>query len=172
MKLTQTVYRAHNPRWAWEPDFGNGAAAMGGRFNAVGMPALYTSLRFETAWLEAQQAFTFKPQPLTLCAYEADCEDVLDLTDRGALAAHKVDPSDLAAPWEDMVLRGVTPPSWTLAKRLLRAGVSAIVVPSFAARATTADVNVVFWDWSHDPPHQVRVIDDDQRLPKDASSWR
>jgi RES domain-containing protein len=45
-------------------------------------------------------------------------------------------------------------------------------VPSFAAGATGADVSVVFWDWSRDPPHQIRVIDDDQRLPKDASPWR
>lgn len=60
MRLTGFVYRAHNPQWAFAPDFGMGAAATGGRFNPVGMPALYTSLRFETAWLEAQQAFPFK----------------------------------------------------------------------------------------------------------------
>jgi len=107
------------------------------------MLALYTSLRFQTAWLEAQQAFMFKPQPLTLCAYEVDCDDVLDLTDRGTLAVQQVDPSDLAAPWEDMVLCGVTPPSWALARRLVEAGVSAIMVPSFAAGATEADVSVV-----------------------------
>ena len=28
-------------------------------------------------------------------------------------------------------------------------------------------MNVVFWDWAPDPPHQVRVVDDDERLPKD-----
>ena len=57
MRLTGFIYRAHNPRWAFAPDSGQGAAFAGGRFNSVGMPALYTSLRFETAWLEAQQAF-------------------------------------------------------------------------------------------------------------------
>lgn len=172
MKLTRTVYRAHNPRWAWAPNSGNGAAAVGGRCNPVGMPALYTSFRFQTAWLEAQQAFMFKPQPLTLCAYEVDCEDVLDLTDRATLAACDVVPSDLGAPWEDMVLRGVTPPTWRLATRLFGSGAAAIIVPSFAAGATAADINVVFWDWAPHPPHQVRVIDDDGRLPRDASSWR
>ena len=42
VKLTGFVYRAHNPRWAFAPDSGQGAASAGGRFNPVGMPALYT----------------------------------------------------------------------------------------------------------------------------------
>lgn len=73
MRLTGLVYRAHNPRWAFGPDSGQGAAQTGGRFNRPGTPTLYTSLRFETAWLEAQQAFPFKAQPMTLCAYDVDC---------------------------------------------------------------------------------------------------
>lgn len=46
-----------------------------------GVPALYTSLRLETAWLEAQQGLPFKAQPMTLCDYGVDCEDIADLTD-------------------------------------------------------------------------------------------
>ena len=38
-------------------------------------------MRFETAWLEAQQGFPFKAQPMTLCGYSVDCEDLADLTD-------------------------------------------------------------------------------------------
>ena len=112
MKLTGFVYRAHNPRWAFAPDSGQGAASVGGRFNPVGMPALYTALRFETAWLEAQQAFPFKAQPMTLCAYDVACEDVLDLTDTATLAVHGIAPADLACPWKDMSTRGIKPPSW------------------------------------------------------------
>jgi RES domain-containing protein len=135
------------------------------------MPALYTALRFETAWLEAQQAFPFKAQPMTLCAYEVDCEDVLDLTDTATLAAHRITPADLACPWKDLSTRGIKPPSWEIAERLSAAGTAGVIVASFAKGAVTTDVNVVFWDWAPDPPHQVRVIDDDRRLPKDASSW-
>ena len=149
-----------------------GAASAGGRFNPVGMPALYTSRRFETAWLEAQQAFPFKVQPMTLCAYDVDCEEVLDLTDAATLAANRIDPANLACPWKDLSTRGIKPPSWEITERLVAAGMAGVIVPSFAKGAAVADVNVVFWDWAPDPPHQVRVIDDDERLPRDASSWR
>ena len=171
MKLAGFVYRAHNPRWAFAPDSGQGASAVGGRFNPVGMPALYTAVRFETAWLEAQQAFPFKAQPMTVCAYEVDCEDVLDLTDTATLEAHRITAADLACPWKDLSTRGIKPPSWEIAERLSDVGTAGVIVPSFAKGAVTTDVNVVFWDWAPDPPHQVRVIDDDQRLPKDARSW-
>ncbi len=172
MTLTGFVYRAHNPGWAFAPDSGQGAAAAGGRFNPVGLPALYTSLRFETAWLEAQQAFPFKAQPMTLCAYEVDCGNVLDLTDAAVLAANGIDPADLACPWKDHAARGIAPPSWRITERLVAAGTAGVLVPSFANGAGAADVNVVFWDWARDPPHRVRVVDDDRRLPQDASSWR
>lgn len=48
------VYRAHAPRWATAPLSGEGAARHGGRFNPIGMAALYTALGLETAWTEAQ----------------------------------------------------------------------------------------------------------------------
>ena len=145
---------------------------MGGRFNPVGMPALYTSARFETAWLESQQAFPFKAQPMTLCAYEVECEDVLDLTDTAILTAHDIAFSDLACPWKDLSMRGLRPPSWAMAERLVVAGIAGVLVPSFAKGAGGTDVNVVFWDWTQDGPHRVRVIDDEHRLPHDARSWR
>ncbi|GAN80552.1 hypothetical protein Aam_051_016 [Acidocella aminolytica 101 = DSM 11237] len=136
------------------------------------MAALYTSLRMPTAWLEAQQAFPFKAQPMTLCAYDVDCDDVLDLTDRNVLNERYVAPDDLACAWEDMASRGLTPPSWDIAKHLPAAGVAGIIVPSFAAGATIDDRNLVFWNWSDVLPHRVTVIDDDHRLPKDDRSWQ
>jgi len=135
VRLTGFVYRTHNPKWAFAADPVQGA----GGFNLPGTPALYTSLRFETAWLEAQQAFPFKAQPMTLCAYDVDCEDILDLTDAATLVAF---------------------------------GTAAVIVPSFATGGASTDRNVVFWDWAAEPPHRVRVIDGEHRLPRDASSWR
>ena len=171
MRLTGLVYRAHNPRWAFAPASGAGAALSGGRFNPVGVPALYTSRRMETAWFEAQQGFAFKAQPLTICAYEVDCADVIDLTDDEETRSRGVTPADLACPWEDFASRGVEPPSRRIARRLIADGAAGIVVPSYAAGAGPADRNLVFWRWSDGPPHMVKVIDDDARLPRDARSW-
>ena len=171
MRLHGQVFRAHNPRWSFAPTSGDGAARYGGRFNPVGMPALYTSATLEVAWREAQQGFAFKAQPLLICAYDVDCDDVADLGDDAGRALQDVDLADLACTWEDMASRGRTPPSWDLARRLSASGTAAVIVPSFAPGALASDRNMVFWRWSDALPHQVRVIDDHGRLPKDDMSW-
>jgi RES domain-containing protein len=167
LRLTRPVYRAHHPKWSFAPESGEGAAITGGRFNSRGTKTLYTSLRFETAWLEAQQAFPFKAQPLTLCAYDVDCDDMLDLTDPATVTAHGIAPADLACPWKDLETRGLTPPSWKLARELSRKGISGILVPSYASGATAANINAVFWKWGPAPPHKVKVVDDEHRLSRD-----
>jgi RES domain-containing protein len=171
IRFTDPVYRAHHPRWAFDPVSGEGARRHGGRFNRPGTPALYTALRMETAWLEAQQGFAFKAQPLTLCSYAVDSADILDLTSPATLAAVGIVPADLACAWEDLADRGLAVPSWTLADRLIKEGAAGIVVPSFAHRAGSDDRNLIFWRWAPDIPHKVRVIDDQSRLPRDDSSW-
>jgi len=171
VRLQSQVYRAHNPRWSFAPTSGDGAARHGGRFNAVGMAALYTSATLEGAWREAQQGFAFKAQPLLICVYDVDCEDVADLRDHATRAAFRIDAADLACPWESLASQGATPPSWTVTRQLFTAGIAAVIVPSFAPGAPASDRNVVFWRWTEALPHQVRVIDDDRRLPKNASSW-
>lgn len=171
MRFTGRVYRAHSPRWSFAPLSGEGAARYGGRFNPKGMAALYTSTSVETAWREAQQAFVFKAQPMTICAYDVDCEDVADLNEPAGRSALDIGLPELGGDWEDRMSRGLTPPSWLLARRLAEAGTAAIVVPSFAPGALASDRNVVFWRWSDAPPHQVRVIDHAGRLPRDGRSW-
>jgi len=169
VRITGTVYRAHEPRFAFGPASGDGASRHGGRFNPVGLPALYTSLSTATALREAQQGFTFKP--VTLCAYRVACDDVIDLTDRAVRAAHSVRPSHLACGWLEIARREEIPPSWRVAQRLIAAGFAGAIVPSFAPDATGADKNVVFWKWGSAVPHQVVVIDDDDRLPRNDLSW-
>jgi hypothetical protein len=90
----------------------------------------------------------------------------------GLVSAVLVAPPALACPWKDLSTRGIKPPSWEITERRFEAKAAGAIVLSFAKGAVATDVNAVFWDWAPDPPHQVRGIDDDQRLPKGASSWR
>lgn len=165
------VFRGHNPAWSYAPESGDGAARHGGRFNSFKMPALYTSIDFRTAWAEAQQAFPFKSQPLTLCAYEVDCRHVLDLTDPKILVDSGFSMDDLSCNWELLLDDRKVPPSWDLAKKLSDKGVSAIKVPSFAPGAPTDGINIIFWKWDKIKPYKVVVIDDNNRLPKNKVSW-
>jgi RES domain-containing protein len=171
VRLKAQVYRAHHPGWAFAPTSGAGAAHHGGRFNRTGRPALYTSLSWDCAWTEAQQGFPFKAQPVTIFAYDVDCEDVEDLADAATRARLGIAMQDLACAWEDLADRGEEPPSWAIAERFASRGVAGIVIPSFAPGATASMRNAVFWDWHADPPHQVRVVNGLGRLPRDRASW-
>lgn len=166
------VYRAHNPRWSFSPASGAGAAKHGGRFNRPGVAALYTSSRYELAITEAHHGLPFKLQPLTIVGYEVDHADILDLSSTVVRRAAGIHFDELAAPWELMAFEGRQPPGWVLADRLIEQGVGGIIVPSFAAHAPAYGYNIVFWDWRPEPPRQVCVIDDENRLPADGSSWQ
>lgn len=166
-----TVFRAHHPRWAYAPTSGEGAARFGGRFNRPGRQALYTSLDPTTAWMEAQQGFPFKAQPMTLVAYRIDCAAVIDLTDPAVTAALGMEPATLACPWEDLAARGQVPPTWDLAEDLIAGGCQGALVPSFAPGRGSGDRNLVLWTWTDKAPCQARVVDDFARLPRDDASW-
>ena len=158
------VHRAHNPLWSYTPTSGTGAAYHGGRFNRKGKLALYTSLEPKTAWMEGQQGFPFKPQPMTLVSYEVDCEDIVDLADPSVQSVAGTSAADLACPWEDLASQNVHPPTWTLSDSLISAGVAGIIVPSFAPGCGAEDLNLIFWSWSENKPHRIITIDDHGRL--------
>lgn len=145
------AYRAHNPRWAFAPTSGRGAGMHGGRFNPLGLDMLYLSQRQETAWLEAQQGLAFKPQPLTICAYEIDCAGMVDLTDASVRTSLGMTLDDLGCAWEEILDRGGRPATWDLTDVLRGVGRAGVRVPSFAPGAGSRDTNLVFWDWSDDP---------------------
>ena len=170
-RFADVVFRAHNPRWAYVPTSGEGAARHGGRFNRPGVPALYASLDPTTAWMEAQQGMPFKAQPLTLIGYRLDCERIIDLTAPVVLAALDVTPTQLACPWEDLKSRRLEPPSWEVSDHLMAAAWQGAIVPSFAPGCGPDSRNLVLWDWADEPPCRIQVIDSFGRLPKNGSSW-
>jgi RES domain-containing protein len=80
-------------------------------------------------------------------------------------------PAELSSPWVLDVLAGREPASWQLARRLIARGIAGILVPSFAPGHTSSDENLVLWDWSAQPPHQVRAFEPSGRLPRNQLSW-
>jgi RES domain-containing protein len=172
LRFVGTCYRAHDPRWSFEPTSGDGAAIRGARFNPKGVPALYLALSIMTAVKEANQGFAHRIDPCVLCSYDVDCDDIVDLrTPEGRVEAG-VTHEDIACAWMGFLADGKRPPSWAIYERLVADGKAGILVPSFAPGADAADQNLVLWSWSEDLPHQVKVIDPSGRLPRNQSSWR
>ena len=79
MRFRGTCYRAHDPQWAFSPLSGEGARTHGGRFNPKGVPALYLALTLDGMFLEMAHGFAHRFDPLTVCSYDVDVQDVVDL---------------------------------------------------------------------------------------------
>lgn len=165
MRFRGIVYRAVHPQWSWSPTSGEGARLRGGRFNRVGVPALYTSWSPLTAIREAS-ALRQPMQPLVLCAYEVDAEPVFDSMSPTRRMDEGVTDDALRCPrWKEEMCRGHVPASQALADRLIAPGYVGMRVPSFAPEAGADDVNLVLWRWSDRRPSRVALIDDEARLP-------
>lgn len=157
------LYRALNPVWARQPLSGEGAARFGGRFNAVGTPALYCSLSPLTALREANQVGDL--QPTVLVAYNAEIERVFDSRSLEALAPFGMTPELLADPaWRDAVAAGGGARTQTFATSLVEQGYNGLLVRSFARAAGPDDLNLVLWHWGAKPPSRIELIDDENRL--------
>jgi len=50
-------------------------------------------------------------------------------------------------------------------------GAAGIIVPSFASNAPPQAKNLVLWGWDDKSPHQVMLIDDNNCMPRNQSSW-
>lgn len=171
MRLQGVAHRAHNPKWSWSPLSGEGAKTHGGRFNSRGVAALYLSLDWTTAIIEANQGFAYRLPPLTIVSYDIDCEGIADLTSAEERARHRVSSKAMACAWRLLADTGVPVPSWRIAKRLIDAGHAGIIVPSFAHGAERDARNLVLWRWADVPPHRVTIFDLEGRLPRNDASW-
>lgn len=125
----------------------------------------------ETALKEVSQGLAFRIHPFVLCCYDVDCADIADLRTDPGRVEHGVAFTELSSAWFTGPRERSEPASWRLARRLIARGIAGILVPSFAPGATHRDVNLVLWDWSDRPPHQVKVFDPGGRLPRNKRSW-
>jgi len=164
-------YRAHDPKWAWAPLSGAGAAAKGGRFNPVGTPALYLALTVEGMLVEMGHGFGHRFDPLTICTYQVDVDDIIDLRDQAGRTAAAIEQASMACPWAYDLATGKTPASHDIATSLIAKGAAGLLSPSFATGARPEMANLILWHWGSELPHKVVVHDPDGRLPRDQSSW-
>ncbi len=163
MRHRGLIYWALNPNRARQPLSGEGARLHGGRFNARGTPALYTSLSVLTAIREANQIGTL--QPTTLVSYDADITPVFDATDTDALGNFGMTAAGLAAgDWRIRMRDEGNAPPQIFAERLIAAGYAGLRVQSFVRGATPEDLNLVLWVWGPDLPARLVLNDDERRL--------
>ena len=154
-----------NPVYAREPLSGRGAELYGGRFNAKGVPALYTSLSIMTALREANQVGNL--QPTTLVSYDADIARVFDCRDTEALQAENMDAAAIADPaWREEMKASGLARTQGFARRLAAAGYHGLLVKSFAPGAIDDDLNLVLWTWTDAMPSRLTLIDDEKRLSR------
>lgn len=173
MRFTGTCYRAHDPQWAFSPLSGEGARLKGGRLKPVGQVALYLALTIEGMFLEIGHGLAYRFDPLTICSYDVDVADIVDLRSEASRKKVRVRLKDLACPWALVIAEGREPASWSVAAKLRRAGAAGLLAPSFA-RGTRPHrhSNLVLRKWGADLPHRVTVHDPALRLPRDRSSWQ
>ena len=158
------LYRALNPVWAAKPLSGEGANLHGGRFNAKGTPALYTALSVMGAVAEANQIG--RPfEPVTLVSYRADIYPVFDATNQAALNQRNVPAKWLSADdWRLQMRRDGLSDGQRLASALIGSGYAGVLVPSFAKGVAAGACNLVLWHWGNAAPHQLVLIDSENRL--------
>jgi RES domain-containing protein len=132
---------------------------------------LYLALTIEGMLVEMGHGFGHRIDPLTICSYNVDVEDVIDLRTEASRATETIDIAALSCAWAYDLACGRTPASWDVAAGLIKRGAAGILVPSFANGARPDMFNLVLWRWGPTLPHLVQVHDPDGRLPKDQSSW-
>lgn len=171
MNFSGFAYRAHDPKWAFDPLSGEGAGIHGGRFNPIGVPALYLATTLGGAVLEASHGFAYRFEPLTICTYEIAAIDLADLTDDATLSDADISVDDLASPWMLERSEGLRPRSWSVHDKLAKKW-PGIHVPSFARNARPESRNIVLWRWNSGRQDRVTIFDPNGRLPKDQRSWQ
>ena len=161
-RYTGPLYRALNPVYAREPLSGRGAALYGGRFNAKGIPALYTSLDPTTALREANQVGSL--QPTILVSYTADLGPIFDTRNQDGLKQYGMTEAMLVDPaWRMKMLDSLTMPTQDFAGSLIADGFAGLLIRSFAKGASASDFNIVLWNWNSEGC-ALSIVDDEDRL--------
>ncbi len=158
------LYRALNPVYAREPLSGRGAELFGGRFNAKGIPALYTAADPAVALREVNQVGSL--QPIILVSYAANLGPIFDTRDETVLEQYGTSERAISDPgWRSKMLGGQNVPTQDFAGSLIADGFVGLLVRSYVKGASSTDFNIVLWRWSG-LDCALRVVDDEDRLSR------
>ncbi len=89
-----------------------------------------------------------------------NCQNITEQDNYG------INNSDLACAWEHILSQNNIPPTWNITNKLIAQNIAGIIAPSFASNSNSDAKNLILWDWSDQLPHQIILIDDNNRLPK------
>ncbi|VWC82150.1 RES domain-containing protein [Burkholderia lata] len=167
--VRETAYRAHAPKWAFQPISGAGAALNGGRLNRPGVDAFYVSLDLRTACDEYKGISPILP-PATLVEYTLDLGPVVDFSG-GYTAEWEPIWSELYCDWKALALNDIEPPSWVIGDIVRQLGIKGILFRSAVSTAPTAFNLVLYLDNLAVETDVLRAHAPAGTLPQDQSSW-
>ncbi|WP_245836165.1 RES family NAD+ phosphorylase [Paramicrobacterium agarici] len=137
-----TFYRAVDPAH-------KGAALAGsrnpGRYSRTGESTLYLSASHEGVAAAMIAHVDHRAPKLEVMAFDVKVDSIADLRDAAAAALFGVDPEEAAAPWQEAVAEGRTPPSWRVRDALVAAGARGLIDPS---RQRPGLWHLTLFDWS------------------------
>lgn len=160
------LWRAYVPRWAYQPLSGEGAARFGGRWNAIGAPAIYAARELSTAWAEYNQGFV--QHPALIARLRLTNAALADLTSREESSRYGLDNSIHQCEWRADLDAGRIPETHRVAKKLRDAGFDGLIFPSFMSPGGTC---VALWRWNEGHGPLLEVVDPEHWLPKTQASW-
>jgi RES domain-containing protein len=161
-------FRALTPSWAYQPESGAGAAAVGGRFNRPGVEARYLAETAAGALLEYQQESPLLP-PATLATFLVTAEKVVDFSDGYDPERWSPIWAEAYCNWKGLAfLEDVEPPSWVIGDLVREASAAGILYRS--VRDPTQRCLVLYPEFAE--KFSARVYDPDGKLPRNPNSWR
>jgi len=160
------LWRAFVPRWGHLPLSGEGAARFGGRWNPVGIPAIYAACELSTAWAEYNQGFV--QHPALIARLRLAGAKLADLTDPVVSEGLDVENSIHLCEWRSDLDAGRQPATHALRARLASEGFHGVVYPSFMSPGGTC---VALWQWNDAHGPTLGLIDPEERMPRTPASW-
>ncbi len=166
--FTATAFRSSTPKYANDPDLlsGVGSKLHGGRWNPIGVAAVYASLTPETAMAEALAHNRYfgipieDAMPRTFVAIEVTLQAVLDLRLGSVRQRLKVSRNRLlAVDWRVEVRAGREPITQAIGRVAAEIGIEGMIVPS---AADTNGHNLLIFPGNLAPGSHIRILHPDR----------